>query len=41
MREFIAAVLVALVLAMAAGAVLETYVQEGSTSAYARPGTRV
>jgi len=41
MRAFITAVLVALILAIAAGAVLETYVQERSTNAYARPGTRV
>ena len=41
MKEFIAAVLIAVILAMAGGAALETYVQQRSTDAYALPSARV
>jgi hypothetical protein len=41
MKAFITAVLVAGLLAMAAGAALNSYVQETSTDAYARPSARV
>jgi hypothetical protein len=41
MKVFVTAVLVAAILAIAAGTVLETYVQERSTDTYARPSVRV
>lgn len=41
MRAFIAAVLVAIILAMAAGAVLDSFLQQRSTDAYAHPSARV
>jgi Na+(H+)/acetate symporter ActP len=41
MRAFIAAVVVAGILAVAAGTVLNTFFQEKSTDAYARPSARV
>jgi hypothetical protein len=41
MKAFVAAVLVAAILAIAAGTVLEKYVQERSTDSYARPSVRV
>jgi hypothetical protein len=41
MKAFIAAVLVAAALAFAAATALETYIQERSTDAYARPSARV
>jgi len=41
MKAFIAAVLVAAILAIAAGTVLDKYVQERSRDTYARPSVRV
>ena len=41
MRAFIAAVLMAVILAMAGGAVLESFLQQRSTDAYAHPSARV
>ena len=41
MRAFIAAALIAIILAMAAGAALETFLQQRSTDAYTHPSARV
>jgi hypothetical protein len=41
MRAFLAAVLIAVILAMTAGAVLESFLQQRSTDAYAHPSARV
>jgi hypothetical protein len=41
MKAFISAVVVAVLLAVAASAALNSFVQETSTDAYARPSARV
>jgi hypothetical protein len=41
MKAFITAVVVAVLLAIVAGAALNRFVQETSTDAYARPSARV